>query len=41
MPGVDVGRARAEEVEEGYETLADSGSDNADELDEACAGIGG
>jgi hypothetical protein len=41
MLGLDGESARAEEVEEGYETLAGSGSDNAEELDEACTGIGG
>jgi len=41
MRGLDEGRARAAEVEEVGEALAGSSSDNAEELDEACAGIGG
>jgi len=41
MLGIDEGHARAEEVAEGYEAHSESSRDDAEELDEACAGIGG
>ncbi|HVG35915.1 MAG TPA: hypothetical protein VM911_22875 [Pyrinomonadaceae bacterium] len=41
MQGIDEGRARTEEVEEGYEAHSGDSRDNDEELDEACAGIGG